>query len=153
VEDLASILARHPIASGLSEAQRQRLGACGRAAHFDERALVFREHEVADTLYLIDRGRVVLEQHIPGRGCVQVESLGASDILGLSWMFAEGRWSLDARAVEPVDCAALDAACLRRLMAAEPELGLAVANHLLQRLYERLLRVRLQRLDVYRNET
>jgi CRP-like cAMP-binding protein len=99
---------------------------------------------------LLRSGRVVLEQNVPGRGPTWVESLKAGDILGLSWLFPPYRWHLDARAVEPVDVFALDAASLRGPNAEHPTLDPALATRLLRQLYDRLERVRLQRLDVYK---
>ena len=70
-------------------------------------------------------------------------------MLGFSWLFEQGRWTLDARAVEPAELYALDGDCVRRQMRDDPALGLAIATQLVHHLYERLERVRLQRLDVY----
>lgn len=143
------MLADHPFALGLSDAQLDRLAACGRATRFREGEVVFREGGVADALYLIASGHVVLEQHVPTRGALRVESLGTGDLLGLSWLFPEGRWVLDARALAPTDAVRLDATCVQACMAEDPALGLALATHVIHQLYQRLERVRLQRLDVY----
>jgi len=90
---------------------------------------------------------------VPGQGTVLVESLREGDILGLSWFFAPYRWHLDARVVEPMRACVLDAPALRRAMDEEAALGYALSKRLLQALYVRLERVRLQRLDVYRSAT
>lgn len=148
----AERLASHPFARGLTEAQVSELVPCARLVTFPERSVIFREGGEANALYLLLGGRVVLEQHVPGQGDTQVESLGGGDMLGLSWLFAEARWILDARAVEQTEALALDAQCLRARMQADASLGFAVAQHVIHQLYQRLERVRLQRLDVYRGE-
>jgi CRP-like cAMP-binding protein len=133
----------------LTAEQVARLASCGRGVRFAAGTLIFREGGVADALYLLRGGRVALEQHIPGRGAVQVENLVAGDILGLSWLFPDAHWALDARAVEPVEAFRLDAGCVRARMGEDPALGYALAGWLVEQLYLRLMRVRLQRMDVY----
>jgi CRP/FNR family transcriptional regulator, cyclic AMP receptor protein len=145
-----SAFREHPFVETLSDEQAQRLLACAREVDFDDGAIIFREGEGADTQYLVRDGCVVLEQHVPGRGAVRVETLRAGDILGLSWLFPENQWTLDARCVGPVRAFALGADCLRERMRADPALAVELLNHVARALYERLLRVRLQRLDIYK---
>jgi CRP-like cAMP-binding protein len=146
------LLKSHPFCRGLSEQQTQALLAAARSVHYPEGAVIFREGGAANAVYLLLTGRVVLEQHVPGKGDVQLENLVGGDLLGLSWLFTGARWVLDARAVEATDCIVLDAAKVHALMNADAALGLALAQHVIMQLYQRLERVRLQRLDVYRGD-
>jgi CRP/FNR family transcriptional regulator, cyclic AMP receptor protein len=143
-------LEQHPFLRGLTPEQVSAIGCNTREQSFPAGALLLREGDPADTLYLLRSGRVVLELNVPGRGVTQVEMLKAGDILGLSWLFPPYRWHLDARAVEPVDVFALDASCMRGPSPENPVLEPALAMRLLRQLYDRLERVRLQRLDVYK---
>jgi CRP/FNR family cyclic AMP-dependent transcriptional regulator len=145
-------LSSHPFLSALTEAQLEELLPCVHLVRYTEGQFIFREGGEADTLYLLRTGRVTLEQHVPRKGDVQVESLNAGDILGLSWLFPGARWTLDARAVEPVEAFALPAECIRERMLQNPALGLTLTMHLLHEIYERLVHVRLQRLDVFKSE-
>jgi CRP/FNR family transcriptional regulator, cyclic AMP receptor protein len=142
-------LAHHPFLAGLTPAQLEHLVPCAREVSYPDGAFVFREGEGADALYLIRSGCVTLEQHVPGRGAVQVESLCAGDILGLSWLFPTGSWMLDARCIEPVEAIVLEADTLRQRMQEDDSLAVVLLTHMVQALYQRLVRVRLQRLDVY----
>jgi CRP-like cAMP-binding protein len=144
------ILRAHPFSRVLSEPQLERLFRCGTLLSFQPRAFVFREGEPADRLFLIRAGQIALEQHVPGQGNTQMETLRAGDVLGFSWLFERERWTLDARAVESSELFALDGACVQAQMQADPALGLVITTQLAHQLYERLQRVRLQRLDVYR---
>lgn len=148
----AELLEGHPFCRDLTEVQVETLVPYARLTRFPEGAVIFREGGAAEALYLILRGRVVLEEHIPGAGDVQLEDLTAGAMLGLSWLFPDGRWVLNARAVEETECLVLDAAGVRARMDADAPLGLALAKHVISQLYQRLGRVRLQRLDVYRGE-
>jgi CRP-like cAMP-binding protein len=146
------LLARHPIGRELSAAQLDRLAECACRARFGEGEKIFAEGGPANAVYLIVDGRVSLEQYVPARGTLALESLGRGDLLGLSWLFPGGRWILDARAVEATETVRLAADCVHARMAEDVELRAALTAHLLQALYQRLERVRLQRLDVYRTE-
>lgn len=148
----AKLLHGHPFVCGLSEAQIGELVACARSSSFPAGAVIFREGGDADALYLILSGRIVLEQHVPGKGGLQLETLTGGDILGLSWLFPGGRWVLDARAVEPAEVLVLDARCVHARMDGDACLGFVISRHVIEQLYRRLERVRLQRLDVYRGE-
>jgi CRP-like cAMP-binding protein len=143
-------MSEHPFFADLPAAQRAALIACAHSVRFAPSAYMLQMNAPADTLYLIDRGRVVLELSEPGRGPTQVEEVRAGDVLGLSWLFPPYRWHLDARAVDEVEATALAADQVRRLMDADAQLGRTLAMRLLATVYHRLERTRLQRLDVYR---
>jgi CRP-like cAMP-binding protein len=145
-----ALLRQHPFARGLTDDQLAQLAACAQVVRFGENQIVFREGDPATAVYLVLSGRIVLEQHVPGRGDLQVENLGGGDMVGLSWLLPAGRWLLEARAIEPTEAISLDAACLHDRMKEDPSLGFVLATHVIQQLYRRLEHVRLQRLDVYR---
>jgi CRP/FNR family transcriptional regulator, cyclic AMP receptor protein len=140
----------HPFLARLDAAQRSRLLADARRETFSPGAFLFHLNGPADALYLVERGRVSLEVDEPGRGAATLEEVHAGDLLGLSWLFSPYRWHLDARAVEPVEVTVLPAVPLRAAIDADAALGRAVAFALLGTVYERLVRARFQRLDVYR---
>ena len=147
--DLAAVRA-HPFGQVLSEPQLERLFRCGTVLNIPAGDPIFREGDIADRLFLIRSGRVTLEQQVTGRQPTQMETLEAGDVLGFSWLFETSPWTLDARAAEDTELFALDGACVRAEMQADPALGLAISGQLIHQLYHRLQRVRLQRLDVYR---
>lgn len=144
-----SSLRDHPFLRALGDEQLALLSPCARELELDPDAFVFREGGEADTLYLLRSGCVALEQHVPGRGVVTVESLCAGDILGLSWLFPGARWTLDARCNDRVRAIAFDAEALRNRMKEDQGLAVALLTRVALALYQRLVRVRLQRLDVY----
>jgi CRP-like cAMP-binding protein len=113
---------------------------------------LLKEGDPVEKFFLIRHGRVSLEVDVPGRGPFQMESLEPGDVLGWSWLFAPHRSHLDARVVEPVVAIVFDGRCLREKMERDHDLGYGLAKLLLHQIYQRLNRVRLQRLDVYRAE-
>ncbi len=140
----------HPFVRTLTRGQLERLLPCAREVRYEQGSFIFREGEVADTLYLLRDGCVALEQHVPARGTVKVESLCAGDFLGLSWLFPAAHWTLDARCLEAVRAIALSADCVRERMNEDQSIRAELLTCVVQALYQRLVRVRLQRLDVYR---
>ncbi|MFT3772161.1 MAG: cyclic nucleotide-binding domain-containing protein [Minicystis sp.] len=150
MDTLVTTLRDHLFLRGLDDAHLARIAGCACLVDFPGGAFLLREGGEASALYLITSGRVTLEIQVPARGAVQVESLHGGDILGLHWLFPPRSWVLDARAVTAVTAVRIDAAGLRALMDGDAALGYAVSIRLLRQLYDRLERVRLQRLDVYR---
>lgn len=142
-------LSRHSFSRGLTDDQLDRLCEIASEVRVRAGSFVLREGGAADALYLVLEGTVVLEVHVARRAPVQVETVGSDDILGLHWLFPPRRWVLDARARDDVRLLKLDAEGLRARLEADPVFGYAVSQRLLREVYERLGRVRLQRLDVY----
>lgn len=150
MDDLTRLLEAHPFLEGLAASQVAALVGCAKNLRFEAGAYLLREGDEARTVYLLREGRVSLDVHLPGKSPLRVETVGAGDVLGLSWMSPPARVHLDARALDTVIALELDGACLRAKMEADPVLGYAIAKRLLALTHQRLERVRLQRLDVYR---
>jgi CRP/FNR family cyclic AMP-dependent transcriptional regulator len=151
--DLVRKLEAHPFLRGVSGEVLRRIASISHEESFARGAVLLREGGEADTVFLLESGLVELELNVPGKGPARLESLRAGDILGLSWLFPPYRWHLDAKAVEPTSVLAIDARMLREWMKADAEIGQAVATCLVGQLYERLERVRMQRLDLYKVES
>jgi CRP-like cAMP-binding protein len=150
MEDLERLLREHDFLKGLSDAHTRLLVSCAKNVRFVPGDFLFHEGGDAATFYLLRAGHVALEVDVPGKGIVQMESVGPGDVLGLSWLIPPYHLNLDARAVEPVVALAFDGACLRGKMDADHDLGFALTKRLFEKAYRRLARVRLQRLDLYK---
>lgn len=150
MEDLERLLREHRFLEGLAPEQIRFLVSCVSNRRFPAGEFLMREGEVADRFYLLRHGHVALEIHVPGTGPVVMETVGPGDILGVSWLDPPYRTQLDARAREDVVALSFDGACLRGKMDADHDLGYVISRRLLERICDRLERVRLQRLDVYK---
>ena len=149
MENLERVVKAHPFSADLSQ-QHLAVLACGaRNVRRQAGEFLFKEGTEATRFYLIRKGRVALEVHVPGRGEIQVESVGAGGVVGFSWLFPEHTWTLDARATETLIALEFDATCLLPKMEQDPSLGFALTKPLTRELYRRLNQVRLSRLDVY----
>lgn len=144
------LLGAQPLLAKASSATLQKLQGISRSIRFETDTYLFREGSFADRLFLLVDGHVMLETHAPGRPIASLESLLAGDICGLSWLFPPFRWHLDARAAEPTRVVTLDGKLLRAWMESDAEVERALMQPLVGCLYQRLERVRMQRLDLYR---
>jgi len=140
-----------PFFQGLEPAYLRLIGGCASVACFDEGETVFRMGEPAERFYIIDAGRAALEVYAPERGIVTIETLGAGDILGVSWLFPPYRWPYDARALEPMRTVAFNAVCLRAACEDDHDLGYDLMKRFAKLMVARLHAARLQLMDVYAN--
>jgi CRP-like cAMP-binding protein len=149
MEGLERIIGAHPFFAGLDAEFVTLLCGCARNAVFQADEHLFREGDPADSFYLLRHGSVALEITAPGRGAIAFETLGAGEIVGVSWLVPPYRWTYDARALELVRAIAMDATCLRAKCAADHELGYDLMTRFVPVVVERLHATRMQILDVY----
>lgn len=149
VRTLSELVALHPLLAGLPGNVAEVVAGCARTVAFGPDRLILHEGEVADTLYLIRRGRVALEVHQPGAGALVVETLGPGSALGWSWLIPPYRWHLDARSLETVLTVAIDAECLRHKAEKDPEFGYRLMQRMSSVILDRLQATRYRLLDVY----
>lgn len=110
---------------------------------------LFQEGLPADSLFILDSGRVGLDIRVPLRGAVRIQTVGAGDLLGWSPLVGDGHMTatatvLDAAAVLKIPGPQLKSACIR-----DPLLGYAVMHRIALALARRLHGTRLQMLDLF----
>jgi CRP-like cAMP-binding protein len=110
---------------------------------------IFDEGKPAAGCWLIRSGRVALETIVPGRGDTVVQTLGAGELLGWSWLVPPFRWHFSATAFDAVTAYRIDTESLRREAEADPELGYRLALGMLEVLLARLQSTRARLLDLY----
>lgn len=149
MEDLTGIILGHRFFADLEPAYGRIICGCAKNVRFEAGEYLFRAQAPANELYLLRHGRVALEVTAPDRGTLTFQTLGAGEILGLSWLIPPYRFSYDARALELVRAIAIDAACLRGKCEADHDLGYEMMKRITPVLLQRLQATRLQILDVY----
>jgi len=148
---LEPLLRDHPFLRELEPEYLALLAGCAANVRFREGSFMFREGEPAEQCFLIREGKMALEIDAPGRGSIIVQTLGAGDVTGFSWLLEPHQWEFDGRAVEPVRALALDGTCLRRKCADDPRLGFELTQLFARLAIRRLQATRLRLLDVYGN--
>lgn len=149
MKSISDLLSEHPFFAGLPAEHLALIEGCGTNVHFAEDEVILHADQPADLFYVLRRGKVAIEIDTPRKGPLVIETIGAGDILGVSWLLPPYRWAFDARAVESTSAVALDAACLRGKCDDDPVLGYALFNRFAALMGERLQATRLQLLDVY----
>jgi CRP-like cAMP-binding protein len=139
----------HPFLGELSHDALTRLSGSARQRRFQGGARIFTEGGHADRFWLIRSGRVKLDTYVPGKGAVVIESLGHGTVLGWSWMFPPYRWHFGATAVEPTLTIELDGEGVRRILQADPDLGLELTGRFMRVVVDRLQATRVRLLDLY----
>jgi len=148
---LEPLLREHPFLKSLEPEYLALLAGCAVNVRFREGSFMFREGEPASQCFLIREGKMALEIAAPGRGSIIVQTLGAGDVTGFSWLLEPHQWEFDGRAVEPVRALALDGTCLRGKCADDPRLGFELTQLFARLAIRRLQATRLRLLDVYGN--
>jgi len=149
VETLERILAEHPFFQDLDRVQLDVVTACAANLRFDSGAFLIRAGEEANQFFLIREGKVALEVAAPGRPPLVLQTVGAGDILGWSWLIPPYHWMFDAVALEPTRTIALDGRCLRGKCEADRVLGYELLKRFAHIMEQRLQATRLQLLDLY----
>jgi CRP-like cAMP-binding protein len=134
---------------GVAPARLELIAGCATNRIFRPGDQLLSEGEHADTFFVIRRGDVAVETHVPHRGALTLETLHDGDVLGWSWLFPPYRLVFDARAVDTVHTLAFDGRCLREKCDADHELGYDLMKRFAGVMVERLTATRLQLMDVY----
>lgn len=112
-------------------------------------AVVFREGQSYDKLYLVRSGRVGLDMNVPGRGAVRILTLGPGEMVGWSSLLDQGRMTASAVALEDTEFIVAPSSKLRELCEANHEFGFHLMRQMADALSKRLVATRLQLLDLF----
>jgi CRP-like cAMP-binding protein len=149
MRSLEAVIRDVPRFAQLEDPHLALLAGCARNVRFLAGEQLFREGDIADTFWVLRAGSVALEAFDAARGALQIETIGAGELLGWSWLFPPYLWHFDARAQSAVRATAFDGACLRQKCEDDPRLGYVLMGLFAQVLIERLQATRLRLLDVY----
>jgi len=147
--EILAALAGHPFAQGLAEPHRELLAAGCKPFRHAAGEMLAREGEVAGAFYLIRSGHVALGTHLGERGAVPIQTVGAGEVVGWSWLLPPYRWQFDARAEDAVEGLAFNAAWLRGECERDRDLGYHLVKQLLAVAAARVASARLRGLDIY----
>ncbi|MBD0741342.1 Crp/Fnr family transcriptional regulator [Streptomyces sp. CBMA152] len=128
---------------------QKRLMNIARDVSFPAGSRLFEEGRRADRFWVVRTGTVTLDLRVPGRRAAVIESLGAGELVGWSWLFPPHLWHLGAEAMTPVRAHEFDAVTVRLMCDSDPQLGSSVALWVGQILAHRLQQTRTRLLDLY----
>lgn len=141
-------LRNHSFGSGLPPAAIRMLAGIAQARDFKAGEYLWKQGDRAEVLYLIDSGQIALEILVPHQGPLQIETVGAGEVLGWSCLLEPYRWHFDARTLEDVSALVLESKRLRQQCDDLPVVGYRVLKQLTPLLEVRLQKMRLRILEL-----
>jgi CRP/FNR family transcriptional regulator, cyclic AMP receptor protein len=145
----AADLAGHAFLRGLPEDHLAQLAQAAAAVSLPAGYRLFEEGGPATRFWLITSGHVALDLHVPGRPPLIVETIGAGEVVGLSWAALPHEWQYGAEAVTPAEAFEMDATSVLGLCDADPVFGYQLTRRLVAVAARRLHSGRIRMLDLY----
>ena len=143
------IIAEQPFFRGLSPQQLRTLADDAMRTWFEAGELIFREGDLANRFYVIVEGKVALQAPESRGRIVRLQTIGAGELLGWSWLFSPYIWHLHARALEPTEAIFFYGTRLREQCENNPELGYEMFRRVSEVMMQRLQATRLLLLDAH----
>jgi CRP/FNR family cyclic AMP-dependent transcriptional regulator len=133
--------------SGLSPQSIGFLASCASEWQIEPGYILFRQSERAHQFYLIRNGSIAIEIPAITGPTLQVQSLGAGQILGWSWLIPPYKWNFQARAEVPTALLAFDGDVVLARCEEEPTFGYALLKRVASLMAERLEVARQRMMD------
>jgi len=143
------LLASHPFLRGLPADDVARLADATEPISLPAGHRLFEQGSRAEKFWLITSGQVALDLQCPGRAPVIVETIGAGEVIGISWLSPPFKWEVGARATEPVTGFEIDGRTVMALCDSEPLLGYRLTRRMLAVVSRRLQATRRRLLDAF----
>jgi CRP-like cAMP-binding protein len=147
MKTLNQSITEHEFFDGMKSDHLAVLTEGAKFAEFKAGDLLFRDGQPASQFFLIESGRVVLEAHEPAGRTRPVQTLGAGEVLGWSWLFSPFVWHLQGRAIEPTIAVVLDGGHLLVVAERNHEFGYELMKRVSQVVIHRLQAARRQLLS------
>jgi CRP/FNR family cyclic AMP-dependent transcriptional regulator len=149
VESMATRVALHPFLAGMNPKQLALLTDCAISVQFKKGQTILREGDLANRFYLMESGKVVLESGEGFGEPVIIETIGAGDLLGWSWMFPPYTWHFTARAAEPTRAIFFYGTILREYCERDHSLGYELFKRITPIVMKRLQAARRKMLSLH----
>ncbi len=147
--NLLILLAETRFAENIADRHIRRLCEVSRLHMLNAGAVLFREGEIEDDVFVISVGHIRLSMNVPRRGDVAFLTTGPGELVGWSGLVSDGRMTATATALDDTTLIAMSGQKLRDLCSREHDLGNVVFQRVAQVLSKRLLSTRLQLLDLF----
>ncbi len=131
-------LASYPVFSRLNEDQLRKFYAICVEETFLPGALLHKQGEPAEKVYIILQGQVGEEIHVGGRLMSPVKPLSAGDVTGCSALFPPNLHTCTARAITEVNALVVDAEKMRHLFDEDCEIARSFYRHVIGALHHRI---------------
>jgi len=137
-----TLLAAQPFLKGMDPRLIELLAEDCLPYDFKPDEYILNEGAPANRFYLILEGQVELESPVADGEVVHIQTLGAGDLLGWSWLYPPYYWHFDARAITPVKALFFYGTHLRELCEENHELGYELMKRVSEVVIHRLQNAR-----------
>lgn len=148
LSSIRDLLAEQPVLHGLEPDDLDLMAGCGHNQVFEAGSFLAKEDEAAERFFIVREGKVAVEVHAP-TGPLLIETIGAGDLVGWSWLFPPHRWAFDVEALELTRVVVIEAACLRDKCDIDAQFGYRVMRRFTNVIVDRLQSTRMRLLDLY----
>jgi CRP-like cAMP-binding protein len=142
---------RSDFLSGLTDRAREKFLSLAETFHFRAGEVIFRQDDVARYLYLIKKGDVAIEIHIPARGTRRIDTVGQGEIFSWSAVVFPHIETATARALEDTEVLGVRGDALVLSCKKDCPFCSDIYRALVGTVSSRLRATRLQVLDIYDN--
>ncbi len=146
-DDLIKYLQSHTIFSDLQPAHIQVLADYAEEKTFTAGELLFNQEEPAEHFYILIDGAIEVEVPAIAGPNLVVQSLGADDVLGWSWLIPPYKWTFEAKAMSDSKVLIFDGKSLLRYCEKNHHFGYSLMKHFAALMSERLHAARLKMMD------
>lgn len=137
-DSISDQLARNDFFAGLGPDVNEFLARHAERRHLGRDKVLFRHGDPARSFFLLCDGRITIEVPAISGPSLEVQNLGAGQILGWSWLIPPYQWSFQARAAEPTEVIEFDGEAVRVRCEQDPSFGYAVLKGFSALMSERL---------------
>jgi CRP-like cAMP-binding protein len=120
---LMETLAEIHFLDGASPAHLEQIAAVAQIREYDKSDIIFREGEIADSVYLVVSGKLSLELLPSTTERKQIVNVGPGEMLGWSSLIEQPRFAAAAVVVEPTRLVQIDATRLWAICDEDPRFG------------------------------
>jgi len=135
---IAETLSEQDFFSGLKPELIEFLAGCACKRQIQKNEVLFPHGQKADRFFLVLSGRITLEVAAIEGPPLELQSLGADEMLGWSWLIPPYKWTFQARAVEPTEVLEFDGRAVFERCEQEPEVGYELLKRFSALMSERL---------------
>ncbi len=146
-QSTAEYLSAHNFFSGLSEELVKFLAECISIREIKKGQVLFRQGERADKFYIVRKGQISIQIPAIMGPTLEIQTLGAEQVLGWSWLISPYQWSFQARAEEDSELLEFDGAIILARCEQEPQFGYELLKKFAELMSERLDAARQKMMD------
>lgn len=108
---------------------------------------LFRQGEPADKFYIVRTGQISIQIPAVMGPTLEIQTLGADQVLGWSWLISPYQWSFQAKAEENLELLEFDGIAILNRCEHDPHFGYQLLKKFAELMAERLDAARLKMMD------